>query len=131
MYKAAFWVLIFITFITLVFQISGYNILETLVFLIIVDFLALWLYLEKRKSLAEVNNEFVKKVENLENSCLSILENINAVSSVLNLEEKVNKQREDLSMELEKINKKTLELEEKINKFSYSLVSSLEKKDIE
>ena len=122
MYKIAFWVLIFITTITLVLQISGYNILETLIFLIIADFLALWLYLEKRKSLAEINNDFVKKVENLENSCLNILENINAVSSVLNLEEKVNKQKEDIAIELEKISKKTLELEEKISKFSHSLI---------
>jgi len=122
MYKIAFWVLIFITTITLVLQISGYNILETLIFLIIADFLALWLYLEKRKSLVEINNDFVKKVENLENSCLNILENINAVSSVLNLEEKVNKQKEDIAIELEKISKKTLELEEKISKFSHSLI---------
>lgn len=123
MYKKAFWVLIIITIISMVLQIGGYEILETVIFLIVMDFIALWLYLEKKRSLTEIDNVVIKKIENLETACSTILENIGSVSSVLNLEEKINKQREDVNSMLEKINEKTLALEEKINRFGYSLTN--------
>lgn len=116
----AFWVLIIVTIISMFLQISGYQILETVIFLIIMDFIALWLYLEKKKSLTEIDNAMIKKIENLETACSSILEGISSVSSVLNLEEKVNKQKEDINSMLEKINEKTLALEEKISSFGQS-----------
>lgn len=125
MYKKAFWALIIITIISMILQIGGYEILETVMFLIIMDFTALWLYLEKRKSLTEIDNSIIKKIENLETACSSISESINAVSSVLKLEEKIDKQKEDINYIIEKLNKKTLDLEEKINKFGQSLTNSL------
>jgi hypothetical protein len=122
MYKKAFWVLIIVTVISMIFQIVGYEILETVIFLIIMDFIALWLYLEKKKDLIEIdNNNVIKKIENLEKSCSSILEGIGSVSSVISLEEKINKQKEDVNSMLEKINEKTLVLEEKLNNFGQSL----------
>jgi hypothetical protein len=115
-------------------QISGYQILETVIFLIVMDFIALWLYLEKRKTLTEIDNVVVRKIENLETACSSILEGISSVSSVLTLEEKINKHREDINSMIEKINEKTLSLEEKLSSFGQNLsnhVSSNDKKEKE
>ena len=120
MYKEAFWVLIFVTLISMFLQIAGYGILEIVIFLIVMDFIALWLYLEKKKSLTAVDDVVIKKIENLETACSSILDSIGSVSLALNLEEKVNKQKEDISSMLEKINEKTLALEEKISSFGQS-----------
>jgi len=134
MYKKAFWVLIIVTMVIMFLQISGYQVLETVIFLIVMDFIALWLYLEKRKTLTEIDNFVIRKIENLETACSSILEGISSVSSVLNLEEKINKQREDISSMIEKINEKTLSLEEKLSSFGQNLsnhVSSNDKKEKE
>jgi uncharacterized phage infection (PIP) family protein YhgE len=103
---------------------SGYGILETVIFLVIMDFIALWLYLEKKKYLAGIDDTVVKKIENLETACSSILEGIGSVSSVLNLEEKINKQREDVNSMMQKINEKTLALEEKLSNFSQTLTNN-------
>lgn len=88
------------------------------------DFIALWLYLEKKNSLAEIDNTVIKKIENLETSCSSILESIGSVSSVLNLEEKLNKETEDISLMMKNVNEKTLNLEEKLNRFGQSLLTN-------
>ena len=128
MYKAAFWVLIFITVISMVLQVSGYNILETVLFLMIMDFIALWLYLEKKNSLAEIDSTVIRKIENLETACSSILESVSSVPSVLNLEDKINKERADINLMLEKINEKTLNLEDKLNKFGQNLLTSPDNK---
>jgi ABC-type protease/lipase transport system fused ATPase/permease subunit len=134
MYKEAFWTLFFITVITLILQMRGYALLETVIFLIVMDFIALWIYLENRKSSSSLDDTFIKKIENLENACSKISENIGAVSSVLNLEERFNRQREDITSMLEKINEKNLVLEEKLNSFGQFLLNPLrneEEEDIE
>jgi len=125
MYKEAFWTLFFITVITLILQMRGYALLETVIFLIVMDFIALWIYLESRKSSSSLDDTFIKKIENLENACSKISENIGAVSSVLNLEETFNRQREDITSMLEKINEKNLVLEEKLNSFGQFLLNSV------
>lgn len=132
MYKTAFWILIIITIISMFLQISGYQIIETVTFLIVMDFIALWLYLEKKRSLAGIDSTVIRKIENLETACSSILEGISSVPSVLNLEEKINKQRDDITSMIEKINEKTLSLEEKLSKYSHDLSpvkESVEKED--
>jgi c-di-AMP phosphodiesterase-like protein len=128
MYKEAFWILFFITVVTMILQMSGYWLLETVMFLIVMDFIALWIYLENRKSSSSLNDNFVKKIENLENACSKISENIGAVSSVLNLEEKFNRQREDVAYMLAKINEKNMVLEEKLNSFGQFLLNSMRDK---
>ena len=92
------------------------------------DFIALWIYLENRKSSSSLNETFIKKVENLENACKNISESIDTVSSVLNLEEKFNRQREDITFTLEKINEKNRDLEERLNTFAQFLLSSIKDK---
>jgi len=130
MYKEAFWTLFFITIITLILQIRGYALLETVIFLIVIDFIALWIYLENRKSSINLDDTIIKKIENLENSCSKISENIGAVSSVLNLEERFNKQKEDITSMLERINEKNLILEEKLNSFgNFLLKNSVKNKE--
>jgi peptidoglycan hydrolase CwlO-like protein len=128
MYKEAFWTLFFITVITLILQMRGYALLETVIFLIVMDFIALWIYLESRKSSSKFDDTIIKKIENLENACSKISENIGAVSSVLNLEEKFNKQKEDITSMLERINEKNLILEEKLNSFGQFLLDSVRDK---
>jgi hypothetical protein len=125
MYKEAFWALIFITVMTLAMQMSGYAMLETVLFLVVMDFIALWIYLESRKYPNALNDHFIKKLEGLEKSCLSISESIGAVSSVLNLEERVDRQREDISSMLESINQKNMALEEKLNGYGLFLSGSM------
>jgi hypothetical protein len=127
MYKGAFWTLIFITVMTLILQMGGYAMIETVLFLVVMDFIALWIYLEVRKSPSSLSDHFIKKLESLENSCSNISESIGAVSSVLNLEEKVERQREDIRSMLERINEKNVVLEEKLNSFGQFLTGSLVK----
>ncbi|MFH1228931.1 MAG: hypothetical protein V1678_00715 [Candidatus Aenigmatarchaeota archaeon] len=125
MYKEAFWTLIFITVMTLALQMSGYAMMETVLFLVVMDFIALWIYLESRKYPNALNEHFIRKLEGLEKSCSSISESIGAVTSVLNLEERVDRQREDVSSMLESINQKNLALEDKLNGFGRFLERSL------
>jgi hypothetical protein len=125
MYKAAFWLLILITAVSLILQFSGYDILDSLIFLVVMDLTALWIYMEKRKSLSGFDDAITKRIDNIEIACLKISSGINSVSSVLNLEEKVGKQKEDINSMLEKVNEKTFNLEEKLNNFVKSLTSSV------
>jgi ABC-type protease/lipase transport system fused ATPase/permease subunit len=117
MYKEAFWILIFVTVISMALQTGGYIALETVIFLVVMDFIAMWIYLENRKSSTDLNNAFIGKIDNLERTCSSISDSIGAVSSVLNLEEKVNRQREDIENMLQGINEKSSALEERLNGF--------------
>ena len=117
MYKEAFWILIFITVISMALQTGGYVALETIIFLVVMDFIALWIYLENRKSSTDLNSTFLGKVDNLERTCSSISDSIGAVSSVLNLEERVNRQRKDIETMLQSINEKSSALEERLNGF--------------
>jgi predicted transcriptional regulator len=90
--------------------------------------------LDNSKSSISLDDNFIKKIENLENACSKISENIGAVSSVLNLEERFNRQREDITSMLEKINEKNLVLEEKLNSFGQFLLNPVrneEEEDIE
>jgi hypothetical protein len=122
MYKEAFWVLLFVTVVTLVLQMSGYAMIETVIFLIVMDFISLWIYMETRRTSSGLNEVFLKKIDNLEKACTNISESIGAVSSVLNLEENVNKQKEDIDSMMESINEKNRALEDKLNSFGQNLL---------
>jgi hypothetical protein len=125
MYKEAFWVLILITVVTLFLHMNGYAMIETVIFLITMDFIAMWIYLENRKSSSGLNEFLVKRIENIESICSGISENIGTVPSVLKLEEKVDRQKEDINSMLERIKEKNMELELKLDNFGQSLTNSV------
>ena len=130
LYKTAFWILIFLTIISAVLQMLGYDFLEVLIVLLITDSIAFGatIEIEKKRSLkeTEMNNNITLKVEKIEKICQDVLQKINTNPSLLNLEEKIEKQKEERNHMLDKISRKTLELEQKIKKFGLSLADHVE-----
>ena len=128
-YRTAFWILILLTIIAAVLQMLGYNFLEVLMVLLIIDSIAFGatIEIEKRKSLKEIemNNNITLKVEKIEKICQDVLQKVDTKSS-LNLEEKLEKQKEERNQMLDKISRKTLELEQKIKSFGLNLAEHVE-----
>jgi hypothetical protein len=118
-HRTAFWILILLTIIAAVLQMFGYNFLEVLVILLIIDSIAFGatIEIEKKKSLKEIemNDNITLKVEKIEKICQDVLQKVDTNSSSLNLEEK-----------LEKLSRKTLELEQKIKNFGLNLAEHVE-----
>lgn len=108
----------------------GYDFLEVLIVLLITDSIAFGatIEIEKKRSLkeTEMNNNITLKVEKIEKICQDVLQKINTNPSLLNLEEKIEKQKEERNHMLDKISRKTLELEQKIKKFGLSLADHVE-----
>jgi len=129
-YRTAFWILILLTIISAVLQMLGYDFLEVLIVLLITDSIAFGatIEIEKKRSLkeTEMNNNITLKVEKIEKICQDVLQKINTNPSLLNLEEKIEKQKEERNHMLDKISRKTLELEQKIKKFGLSLADHVE-----
>ena len=130
LYRTAFWVLILITVISAVSQMLGYEFLEVLIILLIIDSIAFGsiVEIEKRKSLKEieVNDSITLKLEKLEKVCQDVLQRVNTNPALLNLEEKLKKHKEERNNMMDRISRKTLELEQKINKFGLSLAEHAE-----
>jgi hypothetical protein len=106
----------------------GYNILDSILVVLVIDIIALGIIVEigKTKPFQNVSSEITTKIENIEKSVQSLL-NTSSEDSIMNkIEEKISKQKEDVNYLLDKISKKTLELEEKLSKFGYSLAEHIE-----
>ncbi|OGI12248.1 hypothetical protein A3K64_02890 [Candidatus Micrarchaeota archaeon RBG_16_36_9] len=128
MYKTIFWFLLAWTVLSLALQMSGYNILDSILIVLVIDIIALGIIVEigKRKSFQDVGSEITTKIENIEKSVQSLL-NASGDDSIINkIEERINKQKEEVGYLLDRMSKKTLELEEKINKFGFSLAEHIE-----
>ncbi|MFH1473358.1 MAG: hypothetical protein ABIE55_00535 [Candidatus Aenigmatarchaeota archaeon] len=115
-------------------QILGYQVLELIIVMMVVDFLTLGalFHLEKAPSLIKnnpinVEDDIVprlKKIDKLD----AIEENSKNILSQLSnsgFEDKLKKQSDDITYLLDKMGRKTLELEERINKFGNGLLDSL------
>lgn len=147
MYKTIFWFLLVWTVFTLALQMIGYDLLDSILVVLVIDLIALGIIIEigKSKSFEGVSNEITTKIENIEKSVQSLLnassedsiikkveDKISSLSSSIEdsvmskIEERINKQKEDVNYLLDKMSKKTLELEEKISKFGYSLAEHIE-----
>lgn len=128
MYKTVFWFLLVWTIFTLALQMFGYNILDSILVVFVIDIIALGIIVEigRTKPFQNVSSEITTKIENIEKSVQSLL-NTSSEDSIMNkIEEKISKQKEDVNYLLDKISKKTLELEEKLSKFGYSLAEHIE-----
>jgi hypothetical protein len=130
MYKLAFWFLLFWTLISLFLYIRGYDVLTSLMLVLVVDMVALGAIVQmgSRGPMKEISSEVATKLDNIEKVCQSILSSASDESIVAKIEERIGKQKEDVSYLLDRMSRKMLELEEKINKFGFSLAEHLEEK---
>lgn len=129
MYKTVFWFLLVWTIFSLVLQLFfGYEILESVIIVLVIDLIALGIIVEigRKKPLKEVSDKITTKIENIERVCQSILNSSNESSIMSKIEGKLNKQKEDVNYLLDKMSRKALELEERINKFGVSLAEHVE-----
>lgn len=128
-YKTAFWILIFLTVVSAVLQMTGYDFLEVLIGLLIIDSIGFGAIVEfegkKSSKEVELSKSINQKVERLEEICRDVLQKVSMNTAVLELEEKLNRHKDDEKAALDKIAEKTLQLEKKINKFGVSLAEHL------
>lgn len=128
MYKAIFWFLIVWTVLSFVLWIRGYDLLNSFMVVLVIDLIALGLIVEvgRRKPFKEINDKITSKIENIEKVCQSILNSSSEDSIISKIEERVNRQKEDVNYLLDRMSRKMLELEEKINKFGFNLAERIE-----
>lgn len=111
-----------ITLVLAVLELMGYQVLEALVVMVVVDFIALGANIElRRRNLNKDSKDFTtSKLENIERICSDIFENI-TINPIKNFE----KEKDSISYLLDKLSKKTLELEERVEKFGQSMLNSM------
>jgi len=128
MYKIAFWFLLVWTVISLILLLRGYDLLDSVMIVLVIDLIALAIIVEmgKKKSLQDVSSEIKAKIENIEKVCQNILNSSSDDSIIAKIEEKISKQKEDVNYLLDRMSRKALELEEKINNFGYNLAEHVE-----
>jgi len=128
MYKTVFWFLLVWTIFSLILQLFGYEILESIIIVLVIDLIALGIIVEigRKKPLKEVSDKITTKIENIERVCQSIVNSSNESSIMTKIEERINKQKDDVNYLLDRISRKALELEEKINKFGVNLAEHVE-----
>jgi hypothetical protein len=131
MLKILFVFTLIITTVLATLQLSGFQILDLIIIMIIIDFLTLggYIELENRKSYKESKDFITSKIAGVEKTCNDIL--IHITSPNPGLEAKIERQRNDISYILDKISKKSLELEERLNAFGRVLANSLDAKKSE
>lgn len=126
-----FLLVIAITIVLTVLQLSGYQVLESLMIMTVVDFLTLAAVIEvgKKKPLnnpIDIEKEIVprlQKIDNIEKACTEMAGKVGNGD----LEEKLKKHSDDISYLLDKMAKKTMDLEQKINNFGNGLIDSISK----
>jgi len=129
-YRTAFWILILLTIISAVLHMLGYNFLEVLIILLIIDSIGFgsMIEIERKKSNKEVeaSNIVSQKLDGLEKICQDVLQKVSSNPVMSKLEERLNEHKEERNSMLDKLSRKTLELEQKINKFGASLAAHME-----
>ena len=129
-YKTAFWILTFLTAVSALLQILGYNFLDVLIVLLIFDSLSFGAVVEmerkKTKKEMEIGKTINQKIEDSEKICRDVLQKVSVNTAVIELEEKLNRHKEDEKASLDKIAEKTLNLEKKINGFGTKLAEHLQ-----
>jgi hypothetical protein len=110
-----FLIVMAITIFLTILQLAGYQVLESLMVMTIVDFLTLAAVIElgRKKPLnnpIDVEKEVVPRLEKIDN-----------------IEQKLEKHNDNINYLLDKMAKKTLDLEQKINSFGNGLIDSISK----
>jgi len=118
-----------ITTILTALQLSGHQVLDLIIIMIIIDFLSFGasLELEKRKNDKESKGLITTRLDGIENICKDIFTHVTSPNP--GLEAKLEKQKDDMSYILDKIAKKSLELEEKLNAFGQVLTNKVKVED--
>lgn len=131
MLKILFLFSLVITTTLLALQISGLQVIDLIIIMIIIDFLSLGAYieLENRKIFKESKDFIVPKLEGIEKVCNETLTHITSPNPGIEL--RLEKQKNDISYILDKISKKSLDLEERLNAFGRILSNSLNEKKVE
>jgi hypothetical protein len=129
MLAVLFWILVILTVITGFLQTyMGYNLLGTIIILLIADFVVLGASLETEKRKRGRGNEIATKLEGIEKACSGIFEHITGISS--NPGPGISeKQTENINYLLDKMAKKALSVEERLNQFGETLASSITRLD--
>ncbi|MFH1473646.1 MAG: hypothetical protein ABIE55_02010 [Candidatus Aenigmatarchaeota archaeon] len=129
-YRTAFWILIFLTVISALLQMLGYNFMEVLIVLLIIDSLGFgsMIEIEKKKSKREADASKIvaQKIESLEKIMQDVLHRVSTNPTIAKLEEKMNMHRDERNNMLDRLSRKTLDLEQKINRFGASLAEHKE-----
>ena len=130
MLKIIFLLSLAITTALTAMQFSGYQVLDLIMIMIIIDFLSLGasLELEKRKSDKETKGFITSKLDGIEKVCNEIFTHVTSPNP--GFEAKLEKQKNDMSYILDKIAKKSLGLEEKLNAFGRVLTKDNEKIEV-
>ena len=108
-------------------QLLGYQVLNSLIILIVVDFMALGAHIQINKknpgnSTKSGNpHHLVPRLETIEKTCSEILDHVNTNS----LKSDITKSKDDLTYLLERIARKTMDLETKIDGFGTTLTKSM------
>jgi hypothetical protein len=129
MYKLVFWFLLFWTIVSLFLYSRGYDVLNSLMLVLVIDLISLGFIVEmgKKGPFKEINSEITSKLDNIEKVCQSILNSSGGDAIVAKIEEKINKQKDDVNYLLDRMSRKMLELEDKIGNFGVSLAENVEK----
>ena len=129
-YKTAFWILTFLTALSALMQFLGYDFLNILLILLFLDSLSFGAVaeIERKKSKKEEDwsNIINQKIENLENICKDVLQKVSVNTAMAELEERLNRHKDEDKSSLDKIAEKSLELEKKINNFGAKLAEHLQ-----
>ncbi len=112
------WVMVGVTFVYGVAQLLGYNVLTIILMLLVVDVITLEInrQLDKRKL---YNNK-------LETMDLKLEEVSNKIQNEFNVDEKLNKHKDEVTIVLDKMARKALEIEERVNRFGETIAVSIE-----
>jgi len=107
-----------VTFVYGVAQLLGYNVLTIILMLLVVDVITLEInrQLDKRKL---YNNK-------LETMDLKLEEVSNKIQNEFNVDEKLNKHKDEVTIVLDKMARKALEIEERVNRFGETIAVSIE-----
>ncbi|MBN2202757.1 MAG: hypothetical protein JW700_01030 [Candidatus Aenigmarchaeota archaeon] len=131
-YKTAFWILIFMTVVSAALQLLGYDFLQVLIVLLIVDSIGFgaMVELERKKSLKEekVGEEIKNKIDNLENICKDMVKRVSVNSAMEQLEERLNRHKTENKDSLDRLAEKTLSLERRLNNFGAKLAEHIQPK---
>jgi predicted transposase YdaD len=116
--------------VSAVFHMLGYNFLEVLIVLLIIDSIGFGAMIEiersKSKKEAEASNIVTQKIEGLEKICQDVLHRVSTNPALVKLEDRLREHKEERNNMLDRMSRKTLELEQKINKFGARLAEHME-----
>ena len=117
--------LLAITVILTGMQIIGFEVLNSLIIMIVVDFMALGATLQTKKKNPgnphNPNQNIIPRLENIEKTCSDIITHLGSNS----VREDVMKSKDDITYLLERIARKTLDLENKMDTFGKTLARSM------